>query len=130
MIKIRYGVFETNSSSVHSLVMCSENEYNDFIHDKLLYNALLHKFITKKEALDKLFDRLKDNFSFQYHFGKLSRKDLDNIPLDEIQDYLAEECNIFTSEYYFSELEFETFEEKYITNSGETIYAFGYYGHD
>lgn len=130
MIKIRYGVFETNSSSVHSLVMCSENEYNDFIHDKLLYSCWKHEFITKKEALDKLFDRLKDNLSFQYKFGEVSRKDLDNILLNELQYYLADECGIYTSDYYFNELEFETFEQKYIASNGEVIYAFGYYGHD
>ena len=28
MIKVRKGTFETNSSSTHSLVMCSESEYD------------------------------------------------------------------------------------------------------
>lgn len=37
MIQVRTGLFETNSSSVHSLILCDANDYDDWINgDKLL----------------------------------------------------------------------------------------------
>lgn len=30
---IRRGIFETNSSSVHSITMCSDDEYNKWKHE-------------------------------------------------------------------------------------------------
>lgn len=38
MIQIRKAIFETNSSSTHSLVMCSEKEYEDFNNGKVYLN--------------------------------------------------------------------------------------------
>lgn len=40
MIKVRQSVFETNSSSSHSLVVCSKEIWSDFIAGKLFYNVL------------------------------------------------------------------------------------------
>ena len=38
MYQIRQGVFETNSSSTHSLCICTKKEYEDFKDGKLSYN--------------------------------------------------------------------------------------------
>ena len=38
MIQIRYGVFETNSSSTHSMVVCSEEDYQKWVDGELLYD--------------------------------------------------------------------------------------------
>jgi len=58
MLQIRTGCFETNSSSTHSLIMCSENQYKDWIDGKLYYcqweectGAKKGHFYTKEEAL-------------------------------------------------------------------------------
>ena len=37
--QIRFGVFETNSSSVHTLTICSEDMFNDFKNGKLLFDT-------------------------------------------------------------------------------------------
>lgn len=37
-IKIRRGVFETNSSSVHSLVMCTDDDYYKWKKGEILYD--------------------------------------------------------------------------------------------
>lgn len=37
MKKIRIGTFETNSSSTHVLVMCSQEEYDKFINGEIRY---------------------------------------------------------------------------------------------
>ena len=38
MYQIRQGVFETNSSSTHSLCICTKKEYEDFKDGKLSFN--------------------------------------------------------------------------------------------
>ena len=35
--QIRRGIFETNSSSVHSITICSENEFNHWENDSSIY---------------------------------------------------------------------------------------------
>jgi len=37
MKQVRLGVFETNSSSTHSLTMCSQEQYNDWKQGKLYF---------------------------------------------------------------------------------------------
>ena len=44
---IRRGVFETNSSSTHSLVVVSAKEYEDFKKGKLVYDYYGEKLISK-----------------------------------------------------------------------------------
>lgn len=98
--KIRKGVFETNSSSVHSLVMCSESDYDAWVNG------------------DKIFDRWK---------GKLI--DSDAIEKDEDGEF---DYRYYTHEDFtdWEKLEYETFYEKFRTEKGDAVVAFGYYGHD
>lgn len=44
-IKIRQGVFETNSSSTHSLVICTADEYAAFKNGDLMLDAYSEKLI-------------------------------------------------------------------------------------
>lgn len=37
--QIRCGVFETNSSMTHSLTICTEKEYNDWMKGKTLFDC-------------------------------------------------------------------------------------------
>ena len=54
MLKIRKNVFETNSSSSHSLVVCDIKTWNEFKEGRLFYNVLpddngLPQFCTLKD---------------------------------------------------------------------------------
>ena len=49
MIQIRNNIFETNSSSVHTLVICSEDEFNKFYYDELYYYTWTGELMTKKQ---------------------------------------------------------------------------------
>ena len=44
-IQIRTGLFETNSSSVHSLVMVSGNDYEKWKNGELVYDRMDDKLI-------------------------------------------------------------------------------------
>lgn len=55
MVQIRKNVFETNSSSTHSVVMCDEKTWEDFAAGKLYYNTMSRydEYGLKKYPLDK-----------------------------------------------------------------------------
>ena len=91
-ISIRRGVFETNSSSTHTITMCSEEEYNKWKNGELVFDRWQEELVEPKE----------DN---KYH---------------EYQTY---------DEFWEDEF-LEGFYEKYTTNSGEKVIAFGLYGYD
>lgn len=118
MKQIRIGVFETNSSSTHSITMCSKEEYEKWEKGKVLKSG--DDFITKDEAIEELknstyFNKYHPNFDFSD---------------EEALEKILKEYEYYTYEQYFDEDYFETFVEKYTTKSGETIVAFGKYGYD
>lgn len=49
-IKVRRGVFETNSSSVHSLAMCTDDDYYKWKRGEILYDKWESKLVTLEEA--------------------------------------------------------------------------------
>ena len=135
MFKIRYCVFETNSSSVHSLIMCNDDEYKRFMNNELFYSRWSDKFISRKEALDKLYAEVRADETFRHVFNlpeRFSRAKIDSIPIEELGPYLDAEVYILTSDYLFNngDFEYETYDDEYTTANGEVIHAFGYYGHD
>jgi len=116
---IRRGVFETNSSSTHSITMCSQDEYDRWERGDVLLDTswkAQKPFITKEEAVEKLR-------SSKYY----THIDFDDE--DAINEAFSEE-GFYTSEKYFDDEYLEKFESSYTTNSGEKIVAFGKYGRD
>lgn len=89
--QIRRGVFETNSSSVHSLTITSKEEFERFKKGEL-------KRTSRGEFIDSTHPDFEDEDSMDYE-------------------------NLGGGDY-------ETFEKTHVTEGGETIVAFGYYGHD
>lgn len=117
-IKIRNSVFETNSSSTHSLIMCSKDEYNKLNTRDLLIDTYNDSLITLKEAKD----RYKEYFPDAPDIYNVS--DFNAIQLLQKYDvaYTLEEYNENYNEYL------NKFYQEYTTPSGETICAFGVYG--
>ena len=122
MLKIRYGVFETNSSSTHSLIMCSESEY------KLLKDELMlidwEKLISRHDAIQNLIKEYPNKFSW---------KAIKDMSQEEVNDILYEYLDYQTLEYYFDEdncESLETFHETYTTAHGDKVHVFGKYGYD
>jgi len=114
--QIRRMVFETNSSSTHSLTMCSKEDYDKWQKGELLLDDNYRskgQFITKEAAIQKL----KDN-NCDIDFNN------DDELTSELRDY---ECYMYNS--YWSD-DLEDFESTYTTKSGEQIVAFGQYGSD
>ena len=53
MRQIRKNVFETNSSSTHTLAICTEDEYKDWQDGKLLFNKWNETFIKNTIVITK-----------------------------------------------------------------------------
>ena len=49
--QIRRGVFETNSSSTHSLTMCSKSEYDEFEKGNMYIERWVSKLYTKEDMI-------------------------------------------------------------------------------
>lgn len=94
--QVRRNVFETNSSSVHSLTMCTQSDYDKWKDGELIYD---------------------------YWDGKL-------IPLDDTEYH--DDGRYYTYDRFndYECFDFETYEHDFTTESGDTVVAFGYYGHD
>ena len=114
--KIRRGVFETNSSSVHSLTMCSAEEYKKWENGEVLYWRERDKFATKEEIIAEL------KTESWYSNAKWDDEDY-------VNDIFSDE-GVKTCEEYFENYYFETFRQHHTTPSGDEVVAFGYYGHD
>lgn len=129
MLQIRRNVFETNSSSTHSITMCSKDDYDRWINGEVYLNEGWwrndneskykdKKFVTRDEAIDII----------KCNGGSIEYDDECHENFDE---YIAEEYYIYTSDEYINDNEsLEWFEDKYVTASDETVIAFGLYGYD
>lgn len=51
MKQIRYSVFETNSSSVHTLTVCTAQEYKDWAKGKLIYDYYSDRLIPSDDEV-------------------------------------------------------------------------------
>lgn len=120
--KIRRGVFETNSSSTHSLTMCSEEEYKKWENKELLYFEDEDKFATREDIIKEL--KNEKNWD-----GSLMYSDVNWEDKDEVDDVFMEE-SIKTFEEFFNDDFLETFEQSYTTQNGDEVIAFGKYGYN
>ena len=60
--QIRIGTFETNSSSTHSLIMCSEREFELFKHGELVLDAWEDVLIPKEAVTDEDLEDDSDHY--------------------------------------------------------------------
>lgn len=100
MKQIRRNVFETNSSSTHSITMCMESEFDRWVAGELVWDKW-------DDELIPITPEIQD---------KMNRRYSRYLTYDQFNDW----------EY----LEFETFETSFTTPGGERVVSFGYYGYD
>ena len=154
MINIRKNLFETNSSSVHSLTMCDESDFNDWVAGRKFFCSNTDKFYDLEQLITymkckKLLDEFKYDWSshtFVYDgktYDVFKRYEIAEQFAHTISDETAKEfydaCKLDDAndvpltyaEYTESKEEwYETFEDSFTTKDGNKVIAFGYYGHD
>lgn len=120
--QIRRGVFETNSSSTHSLTMMMKSDYKRWEDEHLyLFNGYTYGWDFNKPVKNALYTREE-----AVEFVKNSRY-YDEV--DEVNDEYLREMDFISFDDEGSEY-LEGFYEEFTTPSGETIVAFGEYGYD
>lgn len=120
--QIRRGVFETNSSSVHSITMCSDDEYKRWESGEA-YVSDGGDFFTRDEIVQKLKEK-KSWSTEELRYPNVNWDDEDEV------NELIEDNDYKTYSQYWDDMDYETFNDSYTTKSGEKIHAFGYYGED
>ena len=134
--QIRRSVFETNSSSTHSLTMCTEEQFNDWKAGKLLFDRWADKFVKPLE----LTEQDKKDAKEEYECNKeMFWKDWEALSDEEKEKWYvkyAKEHNLDKHSHYETYEEWnhdwslEHFTDTYTTPGGEKIIAFGKYGYD
>ena len=98
--QVRRGVFETNSSSVHSITMCTKSDYDKWRNGELVWNRWGEELVPITPQIKKSMDDDKRHY----------------LTYEQFDDY----------DY----IEHETFEDTFKTPNGEEVVSFGYYGED
>lgn len=120
-IQIRKLVFETNSSSVHTMVMCDKEDYNDWEDGKMLFLPDLDTFLNTEEANKYNKSVLEDNMIYEKDY-----KDHDAY-MEEIWRLKMEGSMYLTFDEYF-----DSYTSDYHTycDSYNGVTTFGYYGNN
>lgn len=129
MLQVRQGVFETNSSSTHSITIVPRFEFNEWKNGDTYFNKgwwynstnLIkdNTFITKDEAISLVMtsDYLPESNPYE-----MSEEELDEL--------LADEYSIYSYEKFLHDSYLESYVKHFTTEHGDNIVAFGQYGHD
>lgn len=138
MYQIRQGVFETNSSSTHSLCICTAKEFEDFKSGKLLWNdnsEKLKNFNAPPDYMTRAKNYYEKNKTrFMLDWENLTPEDQKVYMVNEFDKSYAGD-RIFENNYTFNQFErgingLENYWHQFTTPSGDKMVAFGLYGYD
>lgn len=127
MIKIRYGVFETNSSSIHTLSIAQNDEIDKLKNDELLVNLGWRRseyLISYEDALQELTKELK-SYGHQDDIAIVESGDKKEIYRLMYEYDIAERFDRYLEAEYL-----EPYEEEFTTKNGDRILVFGRFGRD
>lgn len=134
--QIRRGVFETNSSSTHSLTMCGEEEFEQWKKGEVLFDPWgSEKFVKPSNLSDddkkyaaQDYENQKNEFSKDWSELSESAKEKYYLKYAQENNIIDEDAK--TYEEYLEDCHLETFVNRYTSKSGDRIVAFGRYGYD
>lgn len=136
MYSIRRNVFETNSSSTHSLIICSDKTYNDWKNEKVVYDRYDEEFVEAKQPTELDFHKaevmyMKDKSDYMKDWKDLTPE----MQLAYLKENVMEENDPYqyrTYDDYRNEMDRmeESFERTYKTEHGDVVHVLGYMGYD
>ncbi len=121
MRQVRAGVFETNSSSTHSITICTQDEYDKWKKGDFVWNRYSEKLMSVDDMFKKI-DGVK--YGCANELKELREVDYEKF-LAEIKEY-----GYLTYEDYGERYWLECYMSEYETPEGEHIVVFGEYGYD
>ena len=142
---VRQNVFESNSSSTHSLAICTKETFEKWRNGELLFDRWEQVFkeplsYTEEELKKEYFsskikritngilykDTYYENIEQLIEKVEVTQKDLDETAKN-MDEGLTTQVNYFG---YDSWSGLETFSKSFTTPSGDEMVAFGRYGYD
>lgn len=135
MRQIRKNVFETNSSSTHSLTMCTKEEYDNWKNGKLLFDSYYKKFVPSLELTKVDFEEAEDNYEsnkqkYQKNWNQLTKEEQEEYTLEYIKKNKSMDEIVTYPEWLDRNDYLDAFYKEYTTKNNERIVAFGVYGYD
>lgn len=125
--QIRRGVFETNSSSTHSLVMCLKSDYDRWVKGEvILYTGSGWCYPKDHAPQENHFYTKEQAWEFEKSSKYPPADDMD-WDSEEAEEYLQDN-EWYTYDNYEDQY-LEWFDDTYTTPSGEEVIAFGQYGY-
>lgn len=136
--QIRRGVFETNSSSTHSLTICTEEQFEAWKRGEVLFvewKSEGEKFVSAHVLTDKDKEEAASNYDLNKDEFQKNFEDLSESAKNKIYKRYAKENNLVnedaeTYDQYMEDEYLESYERRYTTEHGDKIVVFGKYGYD
>lgn len=120
---VRKGVFETNSSSTHSMIMCTGEEYQKFEDGEMLLNMWDGELFSYDDIVDFIN-------SDDYYKDPFTKSGIDITDKRAVVKWAAANIDDLQDADDFYDTYLETFSQSFTTKSGEKVVAFGRYGYD
>lgn len=133
--EIRRNVFETNSSSTHSLSICTEQEFEDWKAGKLLFDRWGERFILPYQLSEEEKSKAAKEYTANKREYYKDWDELNDVQKEKWYSSYMKEHNLgdddgVSYDDYFSNGYLETYTRHYVTPSGDKIICFGEYGYD
>ena len=140
--KIRLNVFESNSSSTHSLTITTLEKYRKWESGELLYDRWSDEFVEAKD--NKKTFSIEDVMDYYDETKERYWKDWEQLTSSEKQEFVNrykderldedededEQFMTFDRWSHYYGYDYETYEEIFESPSGDKMVAFGYYGYN
>ena len=135
--QIRYGVFESNSSSTHSLTLCTQEEFDAWKKGEVLFTDYWkaeNKFVKALTLSDGQKMDAKEDYEIKMEKFWKTWDDLSENEKNEWYETFARENELYdedcyTYNQYMYNGDLETFVETYTSPNGDKIVAFGKFGY-
>jgi hypothetical protein len=122
MIQIRRNVFETNSSSTHSITICTKDEFKKWQNGELYFVKYEEVFVSREEVLKFIREDKWINGHYSTELKEMSN--------EELLEEFAVEVECFSWDKYWEDIYLESYEVEYTSPSGDELVVFGQYGYD
>ena len=116
---VRKGVFETNSSSTHTMIMCTGEEFQKFEDGEMLVSMWDEKLFSYDDITDfiKSDDYCKDRFT---------KSSIDIKDKKAVLKWAAKNVyDLQDADTFYEDTYYDIFSQSFTTKSGEKVVAFG-----
>lgn len=136
MITVRRGVFETNSSSTHSITICSKKQFDDWRAGKIRYNPDTEKFsdYVADDVIARVRTEAPKTYTQEHSYNKFYKSwdELDTVTQEQYIEEKIKAETPYQDDFYTYE-DYKRFyqegcaytERFFTTEHGDIVTAFG-----